>query len=127
MPTKPLLPYVRFIDRNGNLNYVRTGGEGITRKEIAHEVADDLGLTRDLVDQVSRAYFEKMKEKLNKHRRLFIHNFGIFSINKRKGHYPGRNVTSVGGNPLGKSIPTINYVRFKPIKAYYKEIQNLIP
>ena len=81
----------------------------MTKKDIARNIADELGLTVTMVKDVVQRVFDGIIETLAAEGRIELRNFGVFEVKIRKAR--------IGRNPNSPStdvpIPARSVVKFK--------------
>ncbi|MEQ1905764.1 MAG: HU family DNA-binding protein [Pirellulaceae bacterium] len=93
----------------------------MTKKEIIHTIADDLGLTRQQTKEVVQKMFDAILEAIALERRVELRNFGVFEV-VRRAPRSGRNLQT---NEIVE-IESRLTVAFKPgkeLKARLSEIE----
>ena len=55
----------------------------MTKKEIVHTIADDVGLTRQKTNEVVQKMFDAIVEAIALERRVELRNFGVFEVVRR--------------------------------------------
>jgi nucleoid DNA-binding protein len=56
----------------------------MTKKELAHAIAEETGLTQILVKEIIQRLFDGIIDTLEKEGRIELRNFGVFEVKKRK-------------------------------------------
>jgi hypothetical protein len=56
----------------------------MTRKEIAHAIADETNLTQVVVKDIMQRLFDGIIDTLEKERRIELRDFGVFEVKQRK-------------------------------------------
>jgi nucleoid DNA-binding protein len=64
----------------------KCSGERIamTKKELAHAIAEETGLTQILVKEIIQRLFDGIIATLEKEGRIELRNFGVFEVKKRR-------------------------------------------
>lgn len=91
----------------------------MTRKDLAGEVAKNIGLSEVLVREVLDGILNAMCNSLAKGERIELRNFGVFRTRAMRER--------VGKNPKTKEeirIPATTVVRFKPGKELKQRVSN---
>ena len=60
----------------------------MTKKELAHVIAEETGLTQILVKEIVQRLFDGIIATLEKEGRIELRNFGVFEVKKRKPRKP---------------------------------------
>jgi nucleoid DNA-binding protein len=92
----------------------------MTKKDLAKNIADELGLTVNMVKEVIKQVFDGIIETLVQEGRVELRNFGVFEVKKRKPR-PARNPKT--GEVV--SVPERRTVRFKAGKEVMERIKRL--
>ena len=90
----------------------------MTKKELAQQIATEMGITQDLASDVINAGIEKILQALGKGEKIELSGFGIISVNMR-AERTGRN-PSTGETIM---IPAKKVPVFKPSKAMKEAVQ----
>jgi integration host factor subunit beta len=56
----------------------------MTKKEMAHAIAEEMGLPQALVKEIIQRLFDGIIDTLEKEGRIELRNFGVFEVRKRK-------------------------------------------
>jgi nucleoid DNA-binding protein len=56
----------------------------MTKKEMAKEIADEMGVTQSQVQEIVQRVFDGITETLATDGRIEFRNFGVFEVRKRK-------------------------------------------
>jgi integration host factor subunit beta len=56
----------------------------MTKKELAHAIAEETGLTQILVKEIIQRLFDGITVTLEKEGRIELRNFGVFEVKERK-------------------------------------------
>src|ERR1019366_8002975 len=56
----------------------------MTKKELAHVIAEETGLTQILVQDIVQRLFDGIIATLEKEGRIELRNFGVFEVKKRR-------------------------------------------
>ncbi len=90
----------------------------ITKKQLADNIALDLGLTQMETKKVIEAFLEKLKTHLSGGDRIELRDFGVFSVKERKSR--------LGRNPNKPqevvTIPKRRVVHFKVGREWKKRV-----
>ena len=95
--------------------------QNITRDEIAEAMKSEFGFNRKLCLDIVNDIVEIIINGLQSDKKVKIHNFGTFKINKKNSR--------IGRNPKTKeqyNIASRNVITFKASKILLKYINNLI-
>ncbi len=94
--------------------------QNITRDEIAEAMKSEFGFNRKLCLDIVNDIVEIIINGLQSDKKVKIHNFGTFKLNKKNSR--------VGRNPKTKeqhNIASRNVITFKASKTLLKYINNL--
>jgi integration host factor subunit beta len=81
----------------------------MTKKEMAHAIAEETKLTQTLVQEIIQRVFDGIIDTLEKERRIELRNFGVFEVKKRKPRKARNPRTGVK-----VMVPAKLVVTFKP-------------
>ena len=93
--------------------------QNISRDEIAEAIQADFGFNKKLCLDIVNDIIEIVIEGLQSDKKVKIHNFGTFILNKKNSR--------IGRNPKTKeeyNIPSRNVITFKASKILLKYINN---
>jgi len=93
--------------------------ENISRDDIAEAMKSEFGFSRKLCLDVVNDIIEIIIEGLQSDKKVKIHNFGTFILNKKNSR--------IGRNPKTKveyNIPSRNVITFKASKVLLKYVNN---
>ncbi len=93
----------------------------MTKKEIVHTIADDLGLTRQQTKQVVQKMFDAIVEAIALDRRVELRNFGVFEVIRRAAR-SGRNLQTNEIVEIESRL-TVSFKPGKELKARLSEIE----
>ena len=91
----------------------------ISRDEIAEAIQADFGFNKKLCLDIVNDIIEIVIEGLQSDKKVKIHNFGTFILNKKNSR--------IGRNPKTKveyNIPSRNVITFKASKVLLKYVNN---
>lgn len=91
-----------------------------TKKELVHDISEELQQDSNLVGILFQAFLDKIKEELAKGNRLEFRDFGVFEVVSRK--------EKIGRNPKTKEevkIPSHFAVKFKHGKEMAEKMAEL--
>ena len=94
--------------------------QNISRDEIAEAMKDEFGFNRKLCLDIVNDIVEIIINGLQSDKKVKIHNFGTFKLNKKNSR--------IGRNPKTKeqyNIASRNVITFKASKILLKYINNL--
>src|ERR1019366_3230988 len=81
----------------------------MTKKELAHVIAEETGLTQILVKEIIQRLFDGIIATLEKEGRIELRNFGVFEVKKRR---PRKARNPRTGERV--MVPAKKVVTFKP-------------
>ena len=93
--------------------------QNISRDEIAEAIQADFGFNKKLCLDIVNDIIEIVIEGLQSDKKVKIHNFGTFILNKTNSR--------IGRNPKTKveyNIPSRNVITFKASKVLLKYVNN---
>ncbi len=93
--------------------------QNISRDEIAEAIQADFGFNKKLCLDIVNDIIEIVIEGLQSDKKVKIHNFGTFILNKKNSR--------IGRNPKTKveyNIPSRNVITFKASKVLLKYVNN---
>ncbi len=93
--------------------------QNISRDEIAEAIQADFGFNKKLCLDIVNDIIEIVIEGLQSDKKVKIHNFGTFFLNKKNSR--------IGRNPKTKveyNIPSRNVITFKASKVLLKYVNN---
>ena len=93
--------------------------QNISRDEIAEAIQADFGFNKKLCLDIVNDIIEIVIEGLQSDKKVKIHNFGTFILNKKNSR--------IGRNPKTKveyKIPSRNVITFKASKFLLKYVNN---
>ena len=93
--------------------------QNISRDEIAEAIQADFGFNKKLCLDIVNNIIDIVIEGLQSDKKVKIHNFGTFVLNKKNSR--------IGRNPKTKveyNIPSRNVITFKASKVLLKYINN---
>ena len=93
--------------------------KNLTRKEIGRSIYKNLGISKNLTENIVENTFKIISENLQKNSTIKIAKFGVFKILNKKER--------IGRNPKTKietKIPARKVVSFKSSKHLIKEIND---
>jgi nucleoid DNA-binding protein len=95
----------------------------MTKKELAHKIAQELGEDYGLTMRIVQRTFDGIIETLEQEGRLELRNFGVFQVKKRKARM-ARNPRT--GEKV--AVPSRATVSFKPGQEMLERVnQNMTP
>ena len=68
----------------GATGYAEWKGGGVTKKDLAREIADELGISGVVALQAVQMTFDGITKALVEEGRIELRNFGVFEVKKRK-------------------------------------------
>jgi nucleoid DNA-binding protein len=99
---------------------VRAEGEGVTKKELAKAISDELGISTVVALQAVQRAFDGITETLVEEGRIELRNFGVFEVKKRKP----RKARNHGTGEKVK-VPAKLVVTFKPGREMEERVGRL--
>ena len=81
----------------------------MTKKEMAHAIAEETNLTQMLVKEIMQRVFDGIIDTLEKEGRIELRNFGVFEVKQRK---PRKARNPRTGEKV--MVPAKKVVMFKP-------------
>lgn len=91
----------------------------MTKKELAHTIAEETKLTQILVKEIIQRVFDGIIDTLKKEGRIELRNFGVFEVKQRK---PRKARNPRTGEKV--MVPTKKVVTFKPGLEMEKKVKN---
>src|ERR1019366_9561284 len=91
----------------------------MTKKELAHVIAEETGLTQILVKEIIERLFDGIIDTLKKEGRIELRNFGVFEVKQRKAR-KARNPRT--GEKV--MVPAKHIVTFKPGLEMAERVSN---
>ena len=92
----------------------------MTKKEIAKTIAEEMGMTTNIVQEVIQNVLDAITRALVEEGRIELRNFGVFEVRKRKAKQ-ARNPRT--GQPA--FVPEQRRVRFKPGMEMAEKVEKL--
>jgi integration host factor subunit beta len=100
--------------------FSRRRGGGVTKKELAKAISDELGITTVVALRAVQRTFDGITETLVEEGRIEFRNFGVFEVKKRK---PRRARNPRTGEKV--KVPARMVVTFKPGREMEERIGKL--